>query len=285
MSKVWLITGSASGLGRDIAEAVLASGDRLLATARDPRRLNDLVERYGEQVHTAPLDVADETAAKAAVEKAVEVFGRLDVVVNNAGYGDVAPFEQLSSENFRALVDTNFFGVVYMTRAAIRSCESRGVVASFRSLPSVAGWGPGNLAYHATKWAVGGFTESIAPELAPFGVKVCALEPGGMRTNWGKRANVGTPKLLPDYEASVGTVIKMLQGHWGHETSSPAKVAQVILQLASEEQLPAHLLLGGDAVHYARLAEEKREADAKTWHNVSVSTDVEDVKGLPDLKF
>ena len=108
MSKVWLVTGSASGLGRDIAEAVLASGDRLLATARDPHRLNDLVERYGEQVHTAPLDVADEAAAKAAVEKAVEVFGRLDVVVNNAGYGDVAPFEQLSSERFRAVVDTNF---------------------------------------------------------------------------------------------------------------------------------------------------------------------------------
>jgi NAD(P)-dependent dehydrogenase (short-subunit alcohol dehydrogenase family) len=119
MSKVWLVTGSASGLGRDIAEAVLASGDRLLATARDPHRLNDLVERYGEQVHTASLDVADEAAAKAAVEKAVALFGRLDVVVNNAGYGDVAPFEQLSSESFRAVVDTNFFGVVYMTRAAI----------------------------------------------------------------------------------------------------------------------------------------------------------------------
>src|SRR5271170_2603907 len=119
MSKVWLITGSASGLGRDIAEAVLASGDRLLATARDPHRLNDLVERYGEQVHTAPLDVADEAAAKAAVAKAVDIFGRLDVLVNNAGYGDTAPFEQVSSERFRALIETNFFGVVSMTRAAI----------------------------------------------------------------------------------------------------------------------------------------------------------------------
>jgi hypothetical protein len=102
MSKVWLVTGSASGLGRDIAEAVLASGDRLLATARDPHRLNDLVGRYGEQVQTAALDVADEAAAKAAVAKAVDVFGRLDIVVNNAGYGDIAPFEQVSSESFRA---------------------------------------------------------------------------------------------------------------------------------------------------------------------------------------
>src|SRR5215831_5170377 len=119
MSKVWLVTGSASGLGRDIAEAVLTSGDRLLATARDPQRLNDLVERYGEQVSTAPLDVSDEAAANAAVAKAVDVFGRLDVLVNNAGYGDTAPFEQMSSERFRALIETNFFGVVSMTRAAL----------------------------------------------------------------------------------------------------------------------------------------------------------------------
>src|SRR5580693_6669819 len=119
MPKVWLVTGSASGLGRDIAEAVLASGDRLLATARDPERLNDLVERYREQVSTASLDVSDEVAAKAAIAKAVDVFGRLDVLVNNAGYGDAAPFEQVNSERFRALIETNFFGVVFMTRAVL----------------------------------------------------------------------------------------------------------------------------------------------------------------------
>ena len=286
MSKVWLITGSASGLGRDIAEAILASGDRLLATARDPQRLNDLVERYGEQVRTARLDVADEAAAKAAVARAVEVFGRLDVVVNNAGYGDVAPFEQVSSESFRALVDTNFFGVVYMTRAAIPVMRRQrsGCILQVSSVGGRLGI-PGNAAYHAAKWAVGGFTESVATELAPFGVKVCALEPGGMRTDWGKRARSGTPELLPDYEASVGTFLKMLEGHWGHEMGDPAKVAQVILRLACEEQLPAHLLMGSDAMHYAGLAEEKREADAKAWHAVSISTDAEDAKGLPNLKL
>src|SRR5258708_31037446 len=110
MSKAWLITGSATGLGRNIAERVLASGDRLVATARDPHRLEDLVKKYSDQVRTAPLDVADEAAAKAAVQVAVAAFGRLDVVVNNAGYGDIAPFEQLSSERFKAVVDTNFYG-------------------------------------------------------------------------------------------------------------------------------------------------------------------------------
>ena len=119
MSKVWLVTGSASGLGRNIAEAVLASGDRLVATARDPRCLEDLVKKYGDPVRTALLDVTDEDAAYAAVQAAADAFGRLDVVVNNAGYGDIAPFEQLSSERFQAVVDTNFYGVVHMTRAAL----------------------------------------------------------------------------------------------------------------------------------------------------------------------
>src|SRR3984957_7014431 len=112
MSKVWLVTESASGLGRNITEAVLASGARLVATARDPGRLDDVVKKYGDQVRTALLDVADENAANSAVQAAVDAFGRLDVVVNNAGYGDIAPFEQLSSERFRAVVDTNFYGVV-----------------------------------------------------------------------------------------------------------------------------------------------------------------------------
>jgi NAD(P)-dependent dehydrogenase (short-subunit alcohol dehydrogenase family) len=119
MSKVWLVTGSGSGLGRNITEAVLASGDRLVATARDPRRLDDVVKKYGDQVRTASLDVADENAANSAVQAAVDAFGRLDVVVNNAGYGDIAPFEQLSSERFKSVVDTNFYGVVNVTRAAL----------------------------------------------------------------------------------------------------------------------------------------------------------------------
>jgi NAD(P)-dependent dehydrogenase (short-subunit alcohol dehydrogenase family) len=262
MSKVWLVTGGASGLGRDIAEAVPASGDRLLATARDPQRLNDLVERYGDQVHTAPLDVADETAAQAAIAKAVDVFGRLDVLVNNAGYGEMAPFEQVSSERFRALMDRNFFGVVSMTRAAIRIMRKQ-KCGHILQISSAGGRlaTPGSASYHAAKWAVGGFTEAIAQEAGAFGVKVCALEPGGMRTSYGNRATQDISTLLPEYEPSVGALIKMLEGYWGHETSDPAKVAQVILRLATEEQLPAHLLPGSDAVQYAQSAEVKREAD------------------------
>ena len=285
-SRVWLITGSASGLGRNIAEAVLAAGHRLVATARDPRRLEELVERYGDQIRTAPLDVADENAASAAVQVAVDEFGRLDVVVNNAGYGDVAPFEQLSSERFKAVVDTNFYGVVNVTRAAlpIMRKQRSGVILQISSLGGRLGL-PGSAAYHAAKWAVGGFTESLAQEVAPFGVKVCALEPGGMRTNWGARANKDIPHLLPVYEPSVGAVVKALHSLWGQENSDPAKVAQVVLRLASSESLPPHLLIGSDAVQFAGQAEATRAADAQRWREVSVSTDVDASGALPAIQF
>src|SRR3984893_13295422 len=217
MSQVWLFTGSASGLGRNIAEAVLASGDRLVATARDPGRLEDLVEKYGDQVRTAPLDVADEAAAYVAVQVAIDAFGRLDVAVNNAGYGDFAPFEQLSSQKFKAVIDTNFYGVVNVTRAAlpIMRKQKSGCILQISSVGGRLAR-PGSAGYHAAKWAVGGFTESLAQEVASFGVRVCALGPGGMRTNWGTRAHKDTLDLLPDYEPSVGAVVKALHSLWGH---------------------------------------------------------------------
>ena len=286
MSKVWLVTGSASGLGRNIAEAVLASGDRLVATARDPRRLEDLLNKYGDQVRAASLDVADEGASYAAVQMAVDAFGRLDVVVNNAGYGDVAPFEQLPSVRFKAVIDTNFYGVVNVTRAAlpIMRKQKSGCILQISSVGGRLAL-PGSTAYHAAKWAVGGFTESLAQEVAPFGVKVCALEPGGMRTNWGARAHQDTPDLIPDYEPSVGAIVKALHSLWGKENSDPARVAQVILRLAASDRLPAHLLIGSDAVRYANEAEAARAADADRWREMSVSTDADAPGALPALQF
>src|SRR5580765_4248515 len=222
-SKVWLVTGSGSGLGSNIAEAVLAAGHRLVATARDPRRLDDLVNKYGDQIRTAALDVTDEKAAQASVQMAVDAFGHVDVVVNNAGYGDIAPFEQLTSERFKSLMDTNFYGVVNVTRAAlpIMRMQKSGCILQVSSVGGRLAL-PGSTGYHAAKWAVGGFTESLAQEVAPFGVKVCALEPGGMRTNWGTRANKDIPDLLSEYEPSVGAVVKALQSLWGQENSDPA---------------------------------------------------------------
>src|ERR1700691_620872 len=213
MAKVWLITGSGNGLGRDIAEAALAAGDNVVAGARRTEELAPLVAQYGERVKPVALEVRDEAAAKSAVRLAVESFGRLDVLVNNAGYGQIAPFEQMSAEDFQAVMDTCFYGVVYTTRAAIpvmRKQKSGHIfqVSSVGGRFAIAG----NTPYHAAKWAVGGFSDALAMEVAPFGVKVCTLEPGGIRTNWARRAGENMPDLLPDYEASVGSVHKMSRG-------------------------------------------------------------------------
>ncbi|MFL9902860.1 SDR family NAD(P)-dependent oxidoreductase [Paraburkholderia fungorum] len=282
MSKVWLVTGSARGLGREIVEAALRAGERVVATARDPRQLVELVTRYGEQVRAVALDVTDPAAARQAVQAAVDAFGRLDVVVNNAGFGHLAPFEQTTEDDFRAQIDTNFHGVVNVTRAALPVLRGQraGHIIQISSVGGRVGIA-GLSAYQAAKWAVGGFTEVISQELAPFGVHVTALEPGGMKTEWGTEASRVTPALLPDYVPSVGAVADMLSQYLGHETGDPAKVAQVVLKLAYHDALPAHLLLGSDALHYAGEGDKARAASEQAWRAVSTATDFSAPTPLP----
>jgi len=284
MSKVWLITGSGSGLGRVIAEAALDAGHAVVATARKPEQLADLVARHGEKVRAIRLDVTDEAEAGAAVEAAVAAFGRLDVVVNNAGYGEFRPFEEMPTEDFRRLVETCFFGVVNLTRAAlpILRRQRSGHILQISSIGGRVGF-PGNAAYSAAKWAVGGFTEAVALEAAPFGVKVSAIEPGGMRTNWGKRASASRPAILPDYEPSVGALLNQLDGLWGNETGDPARVAQVILKLAEADDLPAHLVLGSDSLAMVRAAEAQRAALAERWETVTDSIGFGNTAPIPAL--
>jgi len=273
MSKVWLITGSGNGLGRDIAEAALAAGDSVVAGARRTEELAPLVAQYGERVKPVKLEVRDEAAAKAAVQSAVDTFGRLDVLVNNAGYGQFAPFEQMSAEDFQAIVDTCFYGVVYTTRAALPVMRKQKGGHIFQ-VSSVGGRHavPGNTPYHAAKWAVGGFNDSLAMEVAPFGVKVCTIEPGGIRTNWARRAVQNAPDLLPDYEASVGSFLKILRGLEGRLEGDPRKIASVIVRLANSHEVPIRLILGVDAEKRVRQAEAARAAEADKWRHLTVST-------------
>jgi len=277
MSKVWLITGSGNGLGRDIAEAALAAGDSVVAGARRTDELAPLMAQYGERAMPVKLEVRDEAAAKATVQLALDTFGRLDVLVNNAGYGQFAPFEQISSEDFQAIVDTCFYGVVYTTRAAVPVMRKQKSGHIFQ-VSSVGGRHavPGNTPYHAAKWAVGGFSDSLAMEVAPFGVKVCTLEPGGIRTNWARRAVQNAPDLLPDYEATVGSFLKMLRGLEGRLESDPRKIADVILQLANSDDVPVRLILGVDAEKRVQQAEAARSAEAEKWRHLTVSTVFED---------
>src|SRR5271169_1793092 len=277
MIKVWLITGSGNGLGRNIAEAALRAGDSVVAGARRIEALAPLVAQYGERVKPVTLEVRDEAAAKAAVQLAVDSFGRLDVLVNNAGYGQFAPFEQMSAEDFQAVVDTCFYGVVYTTRAAVpvmRKQKSGHIfqVSSVGGRLAVAG----NTPYHAAKWAVGGFSDSLAMEVAPFGVKVCTLEPGGIRTNWARRAGQNAPELLPDYEPSVGAILKMLRSLEGRAEGDPRKIANVIVQLANSDEVPVRLILGVDAEKRVQQAETARASEAAKWRDLTISTVFDD---------
>jgi NAD(P)-dependent dehydrogenase (short-subunit alcohol dehydrogenase family) len=277
MAKVWLITGSGNGLGRDIAEAALAAGDSVVAGARRTEELAPLVAQYGERVKSVGLEVRDEAAAKAAVQLAVDSFGRLDVLVNNAGYGQIAPFEQMSGEDFQAVVDTCFYGVVYTTRAAVPVMRKQKSGHIFQ-VSSVGGRlaVPGNTPYHAAKWAVGGFSDSLALEVAPFGIKVCTLEPGGIRTNWARRAGQNSPQLLPEYENSVGTNLRVLRGLEGRSEGDPRKVAGVILKLANSDEVPVRLILGVDAEKRVQQAEAARASEAEKFRHLTVSTVFED---------
>jgi NAD(P)-dependent dehydrogenase (short-subunit alcohol dehydrogenase family) len=284
MSKVWLVTGSNRGLGRDIAQAVLARGDRLFATARDPAQLADLVERYGERVRAFALDVVDAHAAHRAAREAVDAFGRVDVLVNNAGYGRMAPFEQTGEDEFRDQIETNLFGVVNLSRAVlpIMRAQRSGHIIQISSVGGRIGT-PGLSAYQAAKWAVGGFSEVLAAETAGFGVKVCALEPGGMRTGWGVEAMADLPQMLPEYEQAFGPMVELFRGLLkGDEANpgisvgasgDPARVAQVVLGIADHPQPPLHLLLGSDALQYASNVETARADAGERWRAVSQSTD------------
>lgn len=279
MSKVWLITGSSRGLGRALANAVLEAGDKLVATARDPAQLADLVEAYGPRVVALPLDVTDEAAAETAVKTAVETFGRLDVLVNNAGYGNVAPIEDTSLADFRAQIETNLFGTIIMTKAAIPVMRGQGT-GHIIQFSSVGGRiGPvGRAPYAAAKWGVEGFSEVLSKEVGPLGIKVTVIEPGGFRTDF-----AGSSTALfegrPEYAETVGAMADYQRDYNGRQPGDPDKAAVVVLHIASLDAPPLRLLLGSDAAAAVEKADAARMEADRTWRVISQSTDFEQGRG------
>jgi NAD(P)-dependent dehydrogenase (short-subunit alcohol dehydrogenase family) len=273
MSRVFLVTGSSRGLGRSIAEAVLEAGHQLVATARTPGQLDDLVGKYGDQLRAVALDVTDPAAAEAAVQVAVEAFGRLDVVVNNAGYANLASVEDITAEDFRRQLDTNLFGVVNVTKAALSVLREQGS-GHFIQVSSVGGriGAVGLSAYQSAKWAVGGFSTVLALEVAPLGIKVTVLEPGGMRTDWAG-SSMDIPPVSPPYQQTVGAFAEMTRANSDVGASDPAKVAQVVLQLADMDEPPLRLLLGSDAYTIATALHRRLGEQDARWRELSESTD------------
>ena len=273
-SKVFLLTGGSRGLGRAIAEAVLAAGHQLVGTARDPKRLDDLVERYGDdRIRAVALDVVDPDAAAAAVRTAVDAFGRLDVVVNNAGYADLAAVEDVKLEDFRAQIDTNLIGVVNVTKAALPVLRGQGS-GHIIQVSSVGGRlaTPGLGAYQAAKWAVGGFSEVLAAEVGPLGIHVTVLEPGGMRTDWAG-SSMAIPPISDPYAPTVGAVAARMSDFETAAASDPVRVAELVLKVAELEDPPVRLLVGTDAYNYGRAAWRARVDGDAEWEALSTSTD------------
>jgi NAD(P)-dependent dehydrogenase (short-subunit alcohol dehydrogenase family) len=270
---VWLITGSSRGLGRALAEAVLAAGQKLVATARDPKQLSDLVERYRDQVRAVALDVTDERAAAAAMQSAVDAFGRIDVLVNNAGYGDLSSIEDTTMKSFRTQIETNLFGVINVTKAAIPLMrrEGSGHILQFASIGGRVG-PVGRGAYAAAKWGVEGFSEVLAKEVGPLGLKVTIIEPGGFRTDFaGSSQTIGPDN--PVYAKTVGAVARFQRDFNGKQPGDPSRAAAAILTIAGTENPPLRLLLGSDAVLAAEEAERARIESDNKWRDLSVSTD------------
>ncbi|WP_141580091.1 oxidoreductase [Actinomadura sp. WMMA1423] len=274
MARTWLITGASRGLGRHLTEAVLDAGDQVVATARRPEQLDDLVAEHGRRVRTVALDVTDPTAAVRAVKEAAGAFGRLDVVVNNAGYADSAPIEEVAEDDFRAQIETNLFGVVNVTRAAlpVLRAQRSGVFVQVSSIGGRVGGTPGLGAYQTAKFAVEGFSEVLANEVAPFGVKVLIVEPGGFRTDW-QGSSMRLHPVGPDYEETVGAINRYREANDGTQPGDPARAARAVIEVVGSDDPPRRLLLGSDALTLARKSAEARAAEAERWAAVTCSTD------------
>jgi NAD(P)-dependent dehydrogenase (short-subunit alcohol dehydrogenase family) len=272
--RTWLVTGSSRGLGREIALAALEQGDQVVATARRPEQLADLVDRFGRRARAIALDVTDPAQADAAVGAAVEAFGTLDVVVNNAGYANSAAIEEMDPADFRDQVEANFYGVVHVTRAAlpVLRAQRSGTFVQLSSVGGRVGGTPGLGAYQAAKFAVEGFAEVLASEVAPFGVKVVIVEPGAFRTDW-QGTSMTRHAVGADYEPSVGMIHRLRDEVDGAQAGDPARGVQAILTAVGADDPPRRLLLGTDALKLARAAEEARAAELERWADLSASTD------------
>jgi NAD(P)-dependent dehydrogenase (short-subunit alcohol dehydrogenase family) len=275
MTSVFLVSGASRGLGRAVVAAALEAGHSVVAGVRTPGSLAELESDHAGRLLVVPLDVADAAAAGAAVSATVERFGRLDVLVNNAGYANLAAIEDVALEDFVAQLDTNLLGVVRLTQAALPVLRQQGS-GHIIQVSSVGGRlaTPGLGAYQTAKWAVGGFSSVLAAEVAPLGIKVTVLEPGGMRTDWaGSSMHVGA--IRPEYQATVGVSAAM------HTTRQLAandtdKVARLVLELINLEEPPLRLLVGPEAYAYATAAARAQLAKDEHWRELSESTVADD---------
>ena len=281
-SRVWFITGASTGFGRKLAEAVLAKGDRVVATARKPESVADLERQDPSRARAVRLDVTDLTQVKAAVQAAIDAFGRIDVLVNNAGYGLLGAVEEVSDAQIRQQFETNLFGLLNVTRAVLPLLRKQrsGHILNVTSVGGQVSF-PTFGMYHGTKYAIEGISESLAQEVAPFGIKVTIVEPGGFKTDFATRSLARAERIAayqPLYEALLKAFESGVHG-------DPVRAVQAMIQVVEAEQPPLRLALGADALKTIRGKLHSELEEYSRWESVTVATAFENpADGKRDLE-
>ena len=267
---MWLITGCSTGIGREIAQAVLGSGQRVAVTARNPASVEDLAADHPDRSLALALDVTDPAQIAAAVDATEQAFGAIDVLVNNAGYGYMAALEEGEDDAVRKLFDTNYFGVVDMIKAVLPGMRARkrGHVINISSMTGLV-TNPPNIYYSSTKYAVEALTEGLAKEVAPFGIRVTAVEPGAFRTDWATRSMQESATPLADYADTVGARKELIKLVGDKLPGDPRRIADAVLMLAEHDDPPLHLLLGRDVLAAFRQKLTEWEASIDAWESVT----------------
>lgn len=273
MKKVWFITGSSRGLGRSLTAAVLANGDYVAATARKPEQLNDLAEKYPDQIYPIQLDVTEYDEVYSSVIAAVAHFGRIDVLVNNAGFGITGAAEAFTDQQVRSQLETNLYAPIEVTRAVLPYMRKQGS-GRILQISSVGGrvGGPGLTIYQAAKFGLGGFSEALAKEVSPLGIHVTCIEPGGFRTDWGTES-MSFAREIEGYEPTVGRMSEFLSSGNYVPMGDPDKAAKVMIDLVDHPKPPIHLILGSEAISIVKSSEVAKKAELEQWENISISTD------------
>jgi len=275
MSKVWFITGCSRGLGRSLAEAVLASGDRVAATARNPEQLKDLAEKYPGGIYPLKLDVTNKAQIMAAVEDTIKKFGRIDVLVNNAGFGIIGAAEAYSDEQVRSQLETNLYAPIAITRAVLPYMRKQrsGRILQISSIGGRVG-NPGLTIYQSAKFGLGGFSEALAKEVKPLGILVTSIEPGGFRTDF--TTDIACAPEIAGYETTVGVRMELFKSSNFVPMGDPGKAAKVMIALVDNPEPPVHLVLGSEATAMVKQANTLRSVEMEKWLPVGTSTDADD---------
>ena len=271
---VWLITGCSTGFGRELAKLVLERGWRAVVTARDPSKLADLAEGYGDRALALQLDVTDRKQIADVVAKSQKHFGRIDALVNNAGYGYLAAIEEGEDDAVRAMFETNVFGLVDMTKAVlpIMRAQKSGLIVNISSIGGITSFAATGY-YHGTKYAVEGISESLAIELKPLGIDVLVVEPGPFRTNWAGPSIKQSATRIDDYAATAGERRKQTEARSGNQAGDPVRAAQAIIDAALSDTPPLRLLLGKAALELARKKVASLTHDFDTWEKTTIGAD------------